>query len=55
VAREHVTLLLSGPNGFTFAPATSGALLLHRPRLARLAEQDPDLLARLPIPLIVVP
>ncbi|SFT89314.1 universal stress protein [Halomonas saccharevitans] len=35
--------------------ATSGALLLHRPRLARLAEQDPDLLARLPIPLIVVP
>lgn len=35
--------------------ATSGALLLHRPRLARLAEQDPDLLARLPIPVIVVP
>ncbi|QFU01876.1 Universal stress protein family protein [Halomonas sp. THAF5a] len=34
---------------------TSGALLLHRPRLARLAEQDPDLLARLPIPVIVVP
>lgn len=32
-----------------------GALLLHRPRLARLAEQDPDLLARLPIPVIVVP
>lgn len=35
--------------------ATSGALLLHRPRLAELAEQDPDLLARLPIPVIVVP
>lgn len=35
--------------------ATSGALLLHRPWLARLAEQDPDLLARLPIPVIVVP
>ncbi|MEQ6890438.1 universal stress protein [Halomonas sp. CS7] len=34
---------------------TSGALLLHRPRLARLAEEDPDLLARLPIPVIVVP
>ncbi|APE29505.1 hypothetical protein BOX17_00135 [Halomonas aestuarii] len=35
--------------------ATSGALLLHRPWLARLAGQDPDLLARLPIPVIVVP
>ncbi|MFG6160091.1 universal stress protein [Halomonas sp. 1390] len=34
---------------------TSGALLLHRPRLVRLAEQDPDLLARLSIPVIVVP
>ncbi|MDZ7852719.1 MAG: universal stress protein [Halomonas sp.] len=33
----------------------NGALLLHRPQLARLAEQDADLLARLPMPVIVVP
>ncbi|MEQ6917624.1 universal stress protein [Halomonas aquatica] len=35
--------------------ATSGALLLHRSRLAQLADEDPDILARLPIPVIVVP
>ncbi|MDW7746035.1 universal stress protein [Halomonas sp.] len=37
------------------AHVDSGALLLHRPQLARLADQDADLLARLPIPVIVVP
>ncbi|WP_280548286.1 universal stress protein [Halomonas sp. 11-S5] len=37
------------------ARADNGALLLHRPQLARLADQDADLLARLPIPVIVVP
>ncbi|MGM0692248.1 MAG: universal stress protein [Pseudomonadota bacterium] len=37
------------------ARADHGALLLHRPQLARLAGQDADLLARLPIPVIVVP
>jgi len=37
------------------ARADDGALLLHRAQLARLAEQDGDLLARLPIPIIVVP
>lgn len=37
------------------ARVDNGALLLHRPQLARLADQDPDLLARLPIPVIVVP
>ncbi|MFY0990181.1 universal stress protein [Halomonas sp. C05BenzN] len=37
------------------ARARSGALLLHRPELARLAEQDPQLLGRIPVPIIVVP
>jgi len=37
------------------ARVDDGALLLHRPQLARLADQDADLLARLPIPVIVVP
>ncbi|MCH4563675.1 MULTISPECIES: universal stress protein [Halomonas] len=37
------------------ARARSGALLLHRPELARLVEQDPQLLARIPVPIIVVP
>ncbi|PXX90498.1 universal stress protein [Halomonas heilongjiangensis] len=37
------------------ALARNGALLLHRPELARLAEQDPQLLARIPVPIIVVP
>ncbi|MGM0984017.1 MAG: universal stress protein [Pseudomonadota bacterium] len=37
------------------AHVDNGALLLHRPQLARLVDQDADLLARLPIPVIVVP
>ncbi|CAM3406728.1 universal stress protein [Halomonas lysinitropha] len=37
------------------AHVDSGALLLHRPQLTRLVNQDTDLLARLPIPVIVVP
>ncbi|TDO13974.1 nucleotide-binding universal stress UspA family protein [Halomonas ventosae] len=37
------------------AHVDSGALLLHRPQLARLVDQDADLLARLLIPVIVVP
>ena len=37
------------------ARVDNGALLLHRSQLAHLAEQDADLLARLAIPVIVVP
>lgn len=32
-----------------------GALLLHRSQLARLVDEDPELMARLPMPIIVVP
>ncbi|WP_162300063.1 universal stress protein [Kineobactrum sediminis] len=39
----------------TLADARSGALLLHRAELDRLCGQDPDLLARIPVPIIVVP
>lgn len=37
------------------AHARSGALLLHRAELRQLAGEDPDLLARIPVPVIVVP
>ena len=37
------------------ALARSGALLLHRAELRQLAGEDPDLLARIPVPVIVVP
>ncbi|MCG6657003.1 universal stress protein [Halomonas campisalis] len=34
--------------------ADAGGLLLHRPELTRLLDEDPQLLARLPLPLVVV-
>jgi len=37
------------------APARSGALLLHRAELQQLTGEDPELLARIPVPVIVVP
>jgi nucleotide-binding universal stress UspA family protein len=37
------------------APARGGALLLHRSELQQLTGEDPELLARIPLPVIVVP
>ncbi|MBB3330962.1 nucleotide-binding universal stress UspA family protein [Halomonas campaniensis] len=37
------------------ARSRSGALLVSRERLSRLIDQEPDVLARIPIPVIVVP
>jgi hypothetical protein len=37
------------------ATARSGALLLRRAELQQLAGEDPDLLARIPVPVIVLP
>ncbi|WP_165789541.1 universal stress protein [Billgrantia endophytica] len=36
------------------AHAKTGGLLLHRPELAQLLEEDPELLNRVPLPIVVV-
>lgn len=39
----------------SLASARSGALLLHRAELQQLLGEDPELLARIPVPVIVLP
>ncbi len=53
--REELAPMSAESLEHLLAQARSGALIINRETLARLIAQDPEMLARIPIPVVVVP